>query len=86
MLILKTKDLAEVDPENKGFSKVDPENKGFNSLASLWGRETADVSLRSNMTSEFGGCAWFLGILFYFFSLTSWGNSDAFGSGWNCGT
>jgi hypothetical protein len=31
MLILKTKDLAEADPENKGLIEVDPENKELSS-------------------------------------------------------
>ncbi|MGB7190926.1 MAG: hypothetical protein WBD10_12365 [Acidobacteriaceae bacterium] len=29
VLILKTKDLAKLDPENKGLKWFDPENKGF---------------------------------------------------------
>jgi hypothetical protein len=68
----ETKNLAVVDPENKGLSKADPENKGFSSLnplASLMGRETADVSASLNMTPEFGGCAVFRNfVLFLQFS------------------
>ncbi len=33
MLILKIKDLAEVDPENKGLMEIDPENKWFSESA-----------------------------------------------------
>jgi hypothetical protein len=29
LLILKTKDLAKVDPANKGLSEIDPVDKGF---------------------------------------------------------
>jgi hypothetical protein len=88
MPILKTKDLAEADPENKGLSRFDPENKGFSSLNSLASlrEQRKDVSPSLSMAPGFGGCGSFLGILFYSFSLASWRNSDAFGSDWNCWT
>ncbi|MFZ0661444.1 MAG: hypothetical protein WAM66_02030 [Acidobacteriaceae bacterium] len=46
-MILETKDLAEVDPQNKGLSRIDPENKGFSSISPKKGGERSQLAASS---------------------------------------
>ncbi|MFZ0661073.1 MAG: hypothetical protein WAM66_00135 [Acidobacteriaceae bacterium] len=68
--MLKTRDLLNVDPENKGLTQTDPENKELSSKFPPEKRKAQLVAAPSVL------------IFIYIFSIAGWNNSHAIGSCW----